>query len=52
MYVYLILGKTTYFSSKKNSLAENYYEKHVSDKIGGVLYYKVDVAIKSYAISP
>ena len=51
MYVYLILGKTTYFSSKKISLAENHYEKHVSNKIGWVLYYKVDVAIKSYAIS-
>ena len=51
MYVYLILGKKTHFSSKKISLAENYYEKHVSNKAGGVLYYNVDVVIKSYAIS-
>ena len=32
---------------------ENFDEKkHVSNKTGGILYYKVDVAIKSYAISP
>ena len=39
------------FFFKEDFLAENCYEKHVSNKIGGVLYYKVDVAIKSYAIS-
>ena len=36
MYFYSILGKKTHFSSKVISLAENYHEKHVSNKAGGV----------------
>ena len=39
IYIFLILGKATHFYLKKMSLVENVYEKHVSIKPGGVLYY-------------
>ena len=39
IYLYSFLGKTKNYAMKKIPTAENCYEKHVSNKTGGVLYY-------------
>ena len=39
IYLYSFLGKTTNYAMKKIPTTKNCYEKHVSNKTGGVLYY-------------
>ena len=39
IYLYSFLGKTKKYAMKKIPTTENCYEKHVSNKTGGVLYY-------------
>ena len=39
IYLYSFLGKTKNYAMKKIPATENRYQKHVSNKNGGVLYY-------------